>query len=252
MSIQANQHSGTAYLTCTLLPVPHGMFLRAGGTSTGELAGLNLSSTVGDQPERVAANRNLALQALGLRHLISARQVHGDRILHARPEHRDTEQDGYDAIISTLPDTALLIQQADCQGLLLAAPQKAVIAAIHCGWRGSVCNIIATTVQVLHRDYGVQPATLRAVISPSLGPCCAEFVNYLRELPEWMHAFQVRPNYFDFWAISQRQLIDAGLLPEHIEAARRCTRCDERFFSYRRAAQTGRNGSLIGLAPHTR
>ena len=41
-------------------------------------------------------------------------------------------------------------------------------------------------------------------------------------------------------------------LPEHIDIATLCTRCNTQFFSYRRATKTGngvtgRNGSIIGL-----
>jgi copper oxidase (laccase) domain-containing protein len=102
----------------------------------------------------------------------------------------------------------------------------------------------------------VAPANLLAVISPSLGPCCAEFIHYKNELPAWMHAFQIRPHHFDFWAISRKQLLDAGVLPGHIDTAGLCTRCNSRFFSYRRARATadgitGRNGSVIGLPPTT-
>jgi copper oxidase (laccase) domain-containing protein len=98
----------------------------------------------------------------------------------------------------------------------------------------------------------VAPNTLLAVISPSLGPCCAEFIHYRKELPTWMHAYQIRPHYFDFWAISRQQLIDAGVLPAHIDVATICTCCNPQFFSYRRATKTsggrtGRNGSIIGL-----
>ncbi|NLB07431.1 MAG: copper oxidase, partial [Desulfobulbaceae bacterium] len=72
------------------------------------------------------------------------------------------------------------------------------------------------------------------------------------ELPAWMHAYQVRPNHFDFWAISRRQLVEGGLRTEHIDTAGLCTLCDQQFISSRRAANiaggvTGRNGSIIGL-----
>ena len=141
---------------------------------------------------------------------------------------------------------------AQAKAAAAAAAQKAqAVAAAHCGWRGSVLNIIATTVAALCTTFAVRPDSLRAVISPSLGPCCAEFIHYRTELPEWMHAYQVRPNHFDFWAISRRQLVEAGLRPEHIDTAGLCTRCRREFFSYRRAAKTGgvtgRNGSIIGL-----
>ncbi|MDX9841332.1 MAG: peptidoglycan editing factor PgeF [Desulfobulbus sp.] len=240
------------HYTSRLLNVPHGMFTSAGGVSTGPCASLNLSLHVGDHKDNVRRNRDAATGALGLSRLVSVHQVHGDRVLLVDAADTGEEQSGYDAMISSLPGTGLLIQQADCQAILLEAPGGLAVAAAHCGWRGSVLNIIGTTIAALWTTCGAAPDALRAVISPSLGPCCAEFVHYRTELPAWMHAYQVRPNHFDFWAISRRQLVEAGLRPEHIDTAGLCTRCNQQFFSYRRAAKTaggvtGRNGSIIGL-----
>jgi YfiH family protein len=240
------------YYTSALLPVPHGMFCCGGGSSTKPFAPLNLSYSVGDQADRVGDNRARALAALQLSQLISVKQTHSDQVLGIEQPHIATEMVGYDAMISTLPGTGLLIQQADCQAILLFAPQQGVIAAIHSGWRGSVLDIIGKTIRRLQEHYGVAPDSLLAVISPSLGPCCAEFINYHKELPTWMHLFQVRPLFFDFWAISRHQLLRAGLRQEHIEIASICTCCNQQFFSYRRATKagngvTGRNGSIIGL-----
>jgi YfiH family protein len=228
------------------------MFTAAGGASKGLFASLNLSYHVGDDDECVQANRGLVQAVLGLDRLCSAHQVHGDQILVVEANQSADEVHGYDALISTLPGTGLLIQQADCQAVLLSAPEEGIIAAIHCGWRGSVLNIIGTTIQRLRQQFGVAPAKLLAVISPSLGPCCAEFVHYRSELPEWMHAYQLHPNYFDFWAISRRQLEESGVPPDHIDVTGLCTRCNHHFFSYRRASAlqggiTGRNGSIIGI-----
>lgn len=228
------------------------MFNGLGGVSPPPFASLNLSFSVEDNSEYVRNNRALAQQALGLLHLISVKQVHGDHVLVAQEQHIHRETEGFDAIISTLPGTGLLIQQADCQAVLLWAPQPQVVAAIHCGWRGSVLGIIGKTIACMQQEHGVAPETIRAVISPSLGPCCAEFVNYRQELPTWMHDFQASPNHFDFWAISRQQLMDAGISPQHIDSAGLCTKCNDAFFSYRRAVQTsdgitGRNGSIIGL-----
>jgi YfiH family protein len=246
------QEKALSYYTSPLLPLSHGMFCRTGGVSSGPFASLNLSYHVGDQDEQVQANRARVARTLQLRHLVAVQQTHSDRILSVEQHHVDMEMKGYDALISTLPGTGLLIQQADCQAILLAAPRQRIIAAIHCGWRGSVLEIIGKTIQRLQAEYGVPPADLLAAISPSLGPCCAEFINYRTELPTWMHAFQIRPHFFDFWAISRHQLLQAGLQPEHIDITAVCTRCNQQFFSYRRAAQsadgvTGRNGSIISL-----
>lgn len=235
-----------------LLNTPHGMFTSVGGTSTGPFSSLNLGLHVGDQEENVRHNRAAAASSLGLSHLITVHQVHDNRVLVAEAENAGEEQDGYDAMVSNLPGTGLLIQQADCQAILLSAPGQQGVAAAHCGWRGSVLDIIGATVSALCATCNAVPETLRAAISPSLGPCCAEFIHYRTELPAWMHTYQVRPKHFDFWSISRQQLIEAGLRPKYIDIAGICTRCNQQFFSYRRAAKntagvTGRNGSIIGL-----
>lgn len=239
--------------TSERLRLPHGMFSTEGGISTGPFTSLNLGFHVGDADARVRANREAVGAALGLRRLASAHQVHEDRVLVITQDNAEfDEHTGFDALITDQPGIGLLIQHADCQAILLAARSTGVVAAVHCGWRGSVCGIIETTIARMRETFGVDPADLDAIISPSLGPCCAEFIHYRQELPEWMHAFQVRPLYFDFWAISRRQLHDAGVQPDRIEVAGRCTCCDPRFFSHRRAVKTaggvaGRNGSVIGL-----
>ena len=228
------------------------MFCRDGGVSTPPFASLNLSHYVGDRAEAVTANRAIIRQCLQTRHLCSAHQIHSDRVAVIRPKQNPTEIEGVDALITNLRGMSLLIQQADCQAVLLYAPQQEAIGAIHCGWKGSVINIIAKTVAQMKREYWVSPQNVRAVISPSLGPCCAEFQNYHKELPNWMHSYQVRRNYFDFWAISRYQLRQAGIRNNNIETTGICTKCNERFFSYRRSTAmgekyTGRNGSVISL-----
>lgn len=232
--------------------IPHGMLNCAGGCSPPPFASLNLSYGVGDQPENVAANRNRVKLALGARILVSANQVHGNRIFCAGEMDKDREVQGYDALMTDQPGIGLLIQQADCQAVLLHDPERKAVAAIHCGWRGNACNIIATVVERMREEFQSEPASLRALISPSLGPCCAEFKNFRSEFPPGLHSFQARPYYFDLWRLSAAQLSGAGVLTDHIEIMRVCTACNPDYFSYRRStkeglATTGRNGSVILL-----
>jgi YfiH family protein len=146
----------------------------------------------------------------------------------------------------------LTILVADCQPVMLYDPVRAVVANIHSGWRGSIADIIGRTVAVMKERFACRPAEIIAGIGPSLGPCCAEFVNYRQEIPEALWSYQVSDNHFDFWALSRDQLVWAGLLPEHIETGGICTRChSDLFFSYRAAQQTGRMAAVIGL-PSTR
>jgi YfiH family protein len=232
--------------------IPHGILNRKGGSSPPPFASLNLSYGVGDLPDNVAANRQQVKQALGATVLVSAGQVHGDRIFCVGDTDRDMEVQGYDALMTDRPGIGLLIQQADCQAVLLHDPERKAVAAIHCGWRGNVSNIIAKVVARMREEYRTEPASLRALISPSLGPCCAEFKNFMSEFPPELHAFQDRPHYFDLWRLSAAQLTDAGLLRAHIEIIGICTVCSPEYFSYRRSRRqglptTGRNGSALLL-----
>ena len=130
--------------------VRYRFFQRDGGVSQGRFAGLNLSYHVGDDHFHVDENRRRVKEAMGAARLVSARQVHGDRIfLVEGGETGDFEVDGYDALITTEPGTALLVQQADCQAVLLHDPACRAVAAIHCGWRGSVAGLIGKTVALM-------------------------------------------------------------------------------------------------------
>lgn len=225
----------------------HGCFDRHGGISPAPYDALNISFGVGDTADNVHHNRGLVKKSLACETLVSSRQTHSDRVAVVRGIVQDQELDGYDALITDQPRVALLIQQADCQAVLLYDPHKRVIANIHCGWRGSVANIIGITVQRMIDSFGSNPALVSAAISPALGPCCAEFINYQQELPEHFHSFERQTNHFDFPAISAMQLQEAGLEPEQIEIAGTCTRCNHDWFSFRRSGQTGRFCSAIGL-----
>lgn len=229
-------------------------FDRYQGVSDARFTSLNCSFGVGDATANVQANRSLIKEHLHVDRLISARQVHGDQVFRVEgiPE-RDEEIDGVDALMTDKRGVGLMIQHADCQAVLLHDPVRSVIAAVHCGWQGSVIGILKKTIQQMRSCYDSQPQDITAAISPSLGPCCAEFVNHRQELPATFLAFQTRDNYFDFWQISKAQLMEAGLLPGNIKIAAICTSCTPDYFSYRRARRrgdgiTGRNGSIIALA----
>ena len=229
--------------------VVHGFFTRQGGASPGAYHSLNVSLAVGDGQEPVAENLRRMRQALRLSGLAGAAQVHGGRaaVITSPGQARLADIPEVDILITTVPGLGLLIKQADCQAVMLFDPQRLVAANIHSGWRGSVNNIIAATIKVMTAEFATDPAQLLAAISPSLGPCCAEFVHYQQELPGHFHPFQVKPNYFNFRAISRRQLEETGVKPANIAAATICTVCDPNWFSYRREKKTSRFCSVIGV-----
>ncbi len=229
----------------------HGFFTRQGGVSAGPYHSLNLSFAVGDDPEAVAHNRRRVQQALKLDHLTGATQVHGHRyaLVTGNPQSAE-EVPEVDILITAEPGAGLLIKQADCQAVLLYDPGRRVAANVHCGWRGQVQNILGQAVSRLSELFGSRPQDLRAAIGPGLGPCCAEFRHFRRELPPEFWPYQDRPHYFDLWRLSRDQLTAAGLQPDHIDLAALCTRCRAReFYSYRRDGVTGRQAAVIALKP---
>lgn len=232
----------------------YGLFDRSGGMSKGVYASLNIALRVGDDERTVLANRQLVKKKMAISTLLLARQVHGDKVFALNsPLTDDVTVDGYDALITNCKGVGLVIQTADCQAILLYDPKKRVIGAVHSGWRSSVADIVGVTVEAMQKEYGTKPADLRVVVSPSLGPCCAEFVNYRQELPPDFEDFMVAENYFDFWEITRWQLQRCGVVGRNIGIAGICTSCSDKHFSYRRACRngngvTGRNCSVIAMS----
>jgi len=226
----------------------HGTFTRRGGISPSPFDSFNVAFGLADDDRNVRENRDRIKASLGIKVLVSGRQVHGAKVaVIAEKPAADLEIDGCDALITDTAGIGLMIQHADCQAILLDDPVNKAVGIVHAGWRGSVANIARKTVETMQKTYGTDAADLKAAISPSLGPCCAEFINCQQELPAAFFKYQVRPNHFDFWAISRDQLRLAGIRSENITVANQCTVCNPDYFSYRRDRITGRCASVIGI-----
>lgn len=172
------------------------------------------------------------------------KQVHGDKIIliNERPDQPFEA----DALITQQKNLPLGIKVADCQGVLIFDPKANSIAAIHSGWKSSVLNIIGKTVKKMKEVFGSDPADLLVGISPSLGPCCTQFSDPEKELPEFIRPF-IKEKHVDFWSLSLQQLKEAGVSEKQIEIMRKCTRCNaDQFFSYRND-DTGRMAVFFSL-----
>lgn len=230
----------------------HAVFLRHGGYSQGAFESLNVSYSVGDKEESVKANLHRIQSYLQEDmetpiQLIWGKQCHGKQVALIN-SNSFTQEPLCDSLITQEPGLALTIRHADCQAAIFYDTKNHAIANVHSGWRGSVLNIYSETIQAMRQLFGSKPSELLVCISPSLGPDDAEFINYSTELPQEFWKFQVRPTYFDFWAISTYQLQQAGILPHHIEIAGISTYSNPNdYFSYRRHKITGRNATCVVL-----
>jgi hypothetical protein len=230
--------------------IRHAVFLRTSGCSAKPFDRLNVSLSVGDEVQRVQRNRQRMATALGAGELVFMRQVHGHsvRVIDDRPAAAGMASPEADALITDRPGKFLVVQVADCQPILMYDPVRRVVANVHCGWRGSVAGIVARSLEALITSFGSAARDILVGIGPSLGPCCAEFVNYRGEIPRALWGYRRNAVYFDFWEMSRDQLTAAGVREDHIEISRLCTRChSDRFFSYRAEKRTGRLPAVIGL-----
>ncbi len=234
--------------------INHGIFTRNAGCSDPPFHHLNVGQGIGDDRRHVERNRRLVAQCMQAEELVFLDQVHGRRVLTVS-RHRGVFSDcgpgpalTADAMVTDMPAKFLVIQVADCQSVLLYEPDQRVVANVHSGWRGSILNIIGCTIDAMQHHFGCRPDRVRAGIGPSLGPCCAEFVNYKTEIPAEFWPYRDSNDHFDFWSISRDQLVRAGVAEKNIESSRICTRCrTDEFFSYRAEKITGRFAAVIGL-----
>ena len=249
------QSNGLTYLQFPALSALqgffHGIFLRHARDPQQAWRPFNIGLDQDSSPMQTEQNRQRMMNLFGRNVTgVFARQVHGTQVGIWNSHQTgpiEVELDG-DALVTARPEGALVIQTADCQSVMIVDPVQRVVANIHSGWRGSVGNIINRTIQAMTGVYGCRPQDLLCGISPSLGPCCAQFVNYRQEIPSAFWSYRQSGDHFDFWRISMDQLTDCGIRREHISLAGICTKCNQHlFFSYRGDHHTGRFASVVGI-----
>ncbi|HYL79293.1 MAG TPA: peptidoglycan editing factor PgeF [Candidatus Acidoferrum sp.] len=243
----------------------HAFSTRRGGVSPPPFATLNLGQSVGDDPQAVQRNRRRFFGAFGIEppQVVRVRQVHGDGVLIvdpalaarvAFPQVLLDERYEFDALITDVPDLALVVSTADCLPLLIHDPVRGAAAAVHAGWRSTAKGIAAKAIRAMHEAYGTDPANCRVAIEPGIRGCCFEVDRPVTEavegaLPTWeAHARPSRAGHWrlDLAGVNRAILQEAGVSPERIEDLGLCTACrTDLFFSHR--AENGRTGRMMNL-----
>jgi len=240
------------------LQTRHAIFTRHGGVSPEPWNSLNVGGTVGDDLERVRANRNLSLQALGCvpESVFDVWQVHGADVVCAntpRPDGESLRQ--ADIILTDKSDLTLYMRFADCVPMLFHDPRKGVIGVAHAGWVGTLRDVATSTVNTMKKQYGSNPADIVAGIGPSIGPDHYEvgsdvILQVMQKFGDESELLLKSHNgkiHFDLWKTNQILLERAGV--GTIEIAGVCTACNTSdWFSHRaEKGRTGRFGALITL-----
>ncbi len=183
--------------------------------------------------------------------LVSLRQVHSDRIIVVAETETGCAGEG-DALITASAGRLLAVRTADCLPMLMAAPQRRVVAAAHAGWRGTAAGIAGKVVERLRAEFGVEAAELIVAIGPGIGPCCYQVGRDVADrFPGFAAGWHARPGVvkLDLAGVNRHQLEAAGVRPQNIYTGAPCTCCHPAdFHSYRREpADGGRMVSAIGI-----
>ena len=217
---------------------------RAGGTSSGNFASLNLSERVGDDPRCVARNRAILNACLPVEPAWM-KQVHGTAVIDPEDVAPETEAD---AAVTRRAGRVCAVTTADCLPVFLSDRAGRAVGIAHAGWRGLAGGVIESTV----RATGA-PEDLIAYLGPGIGPHRYEvgedvrraFVD--RDGAAAASFAQARDGKYlaDLYALARRRLAAAGVA--EVYGGGFCTASEERFFSFRRDRTTGRMASLIWL-----
>jgi YfiH family protein len=206
--------------------------------------GFNLASHVGDDLDAVKQNRTLLQTPTEPCWL---EQTHTTLVAKLPSDKKNINAD---AAYTTHKQVICAVLTADCLPLLVTDIQGQCVAAIHAGWRGLCHGIIEATIKALP----VAPDDLLVWLGPAIGEHVYEvgeevYYSFTQNDPGAEAAFTpVSSGHWllNMYTMARLRLNRIGVTK--IFGGGLCTFTDEqRFYSYRRNARTGRMASLIWI-----
>ena len=258
-----NKENELVYMTSSVIAARHAFTTRFGGVSEGIFSSLNLGSNRGDDPAAVRENyrRVCALMGVGIDEAAVTKQVHGAVVRTVTEKDRHVcmsavpyEADGLVTAVRGLP---LMCFTADCVPALLCDGGAGVIAAVHCGWRSSVGDILKNAVEAMCA-LGARKEKICCALGPAIGACCFETDDDVPDaVTAWLGGdteglFTRRADgktLVDLRAANRRRLLQLGLREENIDVSEECTFCShDKYWSHRYTrGQRGSQAAVIVL-----
>ena len=244
--------------------VTDGFSTRLGGVSEGCCSSLNLSCDRGDDRAAEEENFRRMGEALGVRceDMVLSQQTHTTNIRIVTDEDRGkgiTRERDYtdiDGLITNVPGICLVTTYADCVPLYFLDPVKKVIALSHSGWRGTVGKIGKKTVELMHDNFGSDPADILAAVGPSVCQDCyevsADVIDRFKEVFDrsvWKELFYEKPDgkyQLDLWKANEKIFLEAGIRKDHIAVTNMCTHCNSGIL-YSHRAMGDKRGNLCAF-----
>lgn len=240
---------------------------RKGGVSKGQYAEMNLSFTVGDDPETVRENYRIFGEAIGVRReqMIYAAQTHTNNVMRVDSSRKgmgvvfDRDYDDIDGLVTNEPGVCLVGSYADCVPLYFVDPVKRCIGLSHSGWRGTVSKIGRNTIELMQKEFGTDPSDLVCCIGPCIcGDCYEVSSDVIEEFGKNYRSDQMekicRPvpgknekYMLDLAMANCLQFEDCGVKSENIVMPDLCTACNKDLLHSHRATGGKRGGNCAFL-----
>ena len=256
---------GLVYLTSSVLPARHAFSTRLGGVSRGGFETFNISLNRGDDPEAVCENyrRWCTLFDAGVDDCCVTNQIHeayvrpvtgADR--HICMTDEPVEADG---LVTSEKNLPIFCFTADCVPVLLCDSEGKAVAAVHCGWKSSVRDILGNAVREMEKR-GAKPENICAALGPAIGRCCFEtdrdvpdaVTAYLSGETDGLWTLREDGKYMvDLRLANVRRLLQLGLKAENIDVSEECTMCKpDKYWSARYTARHKlvRGSMVAGIA----
>ncbi len=143
-----------------------GFFTRNGGVSKKENYSLNCSLNQNDTKINVKKNINICMKNLNIKKKVKfINQIHSNKIIKINRKNIGKKYSG-DGLITNNKKIALGILTADCCPIFIFDKNKKYICALHSGWKGTLKNIAAKSV-----EYFVKQKIMKKNIVVLIGPC---------------------------------------------------------------------------------
>lgn len=159
-------------------------------------------------------------------------QVHGSDVLIVSEPGVGGEAD---ALVTSTHGLPLAMFTADCLGVVFESEWAVGVA--HAGWRGLDAGVLEATRKMMA---GLGGAPVRAIVGPGIGACCFEVGPEVADrFPQSLGTTSWGTVSVDLVGEARRRL--PGMTFEEVGG---CTRCDDRYFSFRNGDRTVRMAAV--------
>ncbi len=269
-TLHIKEKNGIPYLVYPILEAcegyVHGFSTRLGGVSEGIYKSMNLSFARGDEEAAVMENFKRISSAIGFsfEHIVCSDQTHTTNVRVVTDRDKGNgitkEKDFYnvDGLVTNVPGLILATFYADCVPLFFIDPIHRAVGLSHSGWRGTVERMGEKTLHTMSEAFGTKPEDVFVAIGPSICADCYEVSKdvadafaqeFAQEAGQLLYSKGNEKYQLDLWKANELILLQAGVLPTHLEITDICTCCNpELLFSHRASrGMRGNLGAFLGI-----